>query len=82
MKTNIQDLVESYSAFQRNKRETMKIPGELQALPIRIQIWTNISMDSIVGLPKSSNKSIIVVIIYHLSKVSHFCALSHPLTHS
>jgi hypothetical protein len=34
MKTYIQDFVASYDAFQRNKGETMKIPGALQPLPI------------------------------------------------
>jgi hypothetical protein len=39
-------------------------------------------MDFIVGLPKDSNKSIIMVVVNHLSKYAHFCALSHPFTPS
>ena len=39
-------------------------------------------MDFIVGLPKESNKSIIMVVVDHLSKASYFCALAHPFTPS
>jgi hypothetical protein len=39
-------------------------------------------MDFIVGLPKVGNKSIIMVVVDHLSKVAHFCALAHPFTPS
>jgi hypothetical protein len=39
-------------------------------------------MDFIVGLPESSNKSIIMVVIDHLSKYAHLCALQHPFTTS
>jgi hypothetical protein len=34
MKTNIEDFVASCDAFQINKGDTMKIPWELQPLPI------------------------------------------------
>jgi hypothetical protein len=39
-------------------------------------------MDFIVGLAKSSNKLVIMVIVDHLSKYAHFCALQHPFTTS
>ena len=35
-------------------------------------------MDFIVGLPKLGNKSVIMVVVDHLSKYAHFCALQHP----
>jgi hypothetical protein len=41
-------------------------------------IWKDISMDFIVGLPKSRNKSVIMVVVDCLSKYAHFCALKHP----
>jgi hypothetical protein len=64
---------------QCNKGETIKAPGTLQLLLIPPSIWQDISMDFIVGLPKSGNKSVIMVVINHLSKYAHFCALQHPL---
>jgi len=80
MKKDIHTFVEECDTCQRHKGETVKTPGALQPLPIPATIWTKISMDFIVGLPKSGNKSIIMVIVDRLSKYAHFCALQHPFT--
>jgi hypothetical protein len=37
-------------------------------------------MDFIVGLPKSRNKSVIMVVVDRLSKYAHLCALQFPFT--
>jgi hypothetical protein len=66
--------------FQCNGDETIKSSGALQPLPIPTFIWTKISMDFIVGLPKDGNKYVIMVVVDSLSKYSHFCSLPHPLT--
>jgi hypothetical protein len=39
-------------------------------------------MDFITGLPKSGNKSVIMVVVDRLSKYAHLCALQHPFTTS
>jgi hypothetical protein len=39
-------------------------------------------MDFIVGLPKSGNKSVIMVVVNRLSKYAHLCSLQHPFTAS
>jgi hypothetical protein len=36
----------------------------------------------IVGLPKSGNKSVIMVVVDHFSKYVHLCDLQHPFTAS
>jgi hypothetical protein len=37
-------------------------------------------MDFIVGLPKSSNKSFIMVVVDRIYKYAHFYTLQHPFT--
>jgi hypothetical protein len=59
-----------------------KISGTLQPLPIPPAIWKDISMDFITDLPKSGNKSVIMVVVDRLSKYAHFCTLQHPFTSS
>jgi hypothetical protein len=82
MKIDIQDFVETYDAFQRNKGETMNMPRELQPLLIQTHTWTDISMDFTMELTRIGNKSVIMVVVNHISKYTHFCALSHPFTPS
>jgi hypothetical protein len=80
MKRDIRNFVAKCDVCQRNKGETVKSPGTLQPLPIPPAIWKDISMDFITGLPKSGNKSVIMVVVDRLSKYAHFCALQHPFT--
>lgn len=58
----------------------MANPGLLQPLSVPKKIWQDISMDFIVGLPKSQCKEAIVVLVDRLSKYGHFIALSYPFT--
>jgi hypothetical protein len=53
----------------------MKTLRTLQPLPIPPTVWTYISMEFIVRLPKSSNKSIIMVLVDRLAKYAHLHAL-------
>ena len=80
MKKDILTFVAECDVCQRHKGETINTPGTLQPLPIPTSIWTEVSMDFITGLPKSGNKSVIMVVVDRLSKYAHFCALSHPFT--
>jgi hypothetical protein len=82
MKQDIHNFVVECDVCQCNKGETIKCLGTLQPLPIPPTIWKDISMDFITGLPKSGNKSMIMVVVDILSKYAHFCALQHPFTTS
>jgi hypothetical protein len=82
MKQDIQNFFIEYDVCQCNKGETIKSPGTLQLLPIPPAIWKDISIDFITSLPKSRNKSVIMVVVDRLSKYAHFCALQHPFTAS
>jgi hypothetical protein len=78
MKQDVCNFLAECNVCQRNKGEIVKSPGTLQLLPIPPAIWSDISMDFIVGLPKSGNKLVVMVVVDSLSKYAHFCALQHP----
>jgi hypothetical protein len=81
-KQDICNFVVKCDVCQCNKGETVKSPGTLQPLPIPLAIWRDISINFITGLPKSGNKSFIMVVVDRLSKYAHLCALQHPFTSS
>jgi hypothetical protein len=82
MKQEIHNFVAESDVCQCNKGETVKLPGTLQPLSIPPTIWKDISLDFFTILPKSGNKSIIMVVVDLLSKYTHFCALQHLFTTS
>ena len=65
---------------QRNKTETQRPAGLLQPLEVPSQVWADISMDFIEGLPKVGGKSVILTVVDSFSKYAHFIALGHPYT--
>ena len=52
----------------------------MQPLLIPSHIWTDISMNFIVGLPKASKKTVSKVMVDCLLKATHFRASTHPFT--
>jgi hypothetical protein len=61
----------------------MKTAGPLQSLPILAWKWEDISMDFIVGLPRTTKGyDSIWVIIDRLTKIAHFLPVKtdHPVT--
>jgi len=76
MKQDIRTFVTKFYTCQCNKGETTKPLGTLQPLLLPPTIWMDISMDFIVGLAKSYNKSVIMVVVDRLSKYTHFYALT------
>jgi hypothetical protein len=82
MKQDVHIFVAECDVCQRNKGETIKYPSTLQTPSIPPAIWRYISIDFIVGLPKSRNNSVIMVVVDRISKYAYLCSLQHPFTTS
>jgi len=73
IKREITKYVAECDTCQRVKTSHFKIAGTLQPLPIPSWKWEDISMDFIVGLPKTSqHHDSIWVIVDRLTKIAHF----------
>ncbi|KAM5587861.1 hypothetical protein ABKV19_006351 [Rosa sericea] len=82
MHKDIKAFVAACHICQQNHYETINPPGLLQPNTIPDKAWTNISMDFIEGLPNSSGKTVIFVVVDRLTKYGHFMPLAHPYTAS
>ncbi|XP_021852236.1 uncharacterized protein [Spinacia oleracea] len=78
MSRDVRQYVRKCPTCQLSKYDTSAKPRLLQPLPIPEEVWVDISMDFIGGLPKSNGKEVIFVEVDRLSTYAHFVALSHP----
>lgn len=77
MRKDVQEFIGQCVVCQQTKYGPKKPGGLLQLLPIPSNIWEDISMDFITGLPPSQGFTVILVVVDCFSKAIHLGAL-HP----
>lgn len=75
MRQHVQKFIEACILCQQAKSVNTPYAGLLQPLPIPEQVWEDIAMDFITGLPPSSGFTVIMVVVDKLSKYAHFMPL-------
>jgi hypothetical protein len=80
MRKEVKQFIASCVICQQTKYSTMKPGGLLQPLPIPSNVWEDISMDFVTGLPQSNGYSVILVVVDRFSKAIHLGALPAQFT--
>lgn len=79
-KSDLKRHIKECEVCQRVKSETTASAGLLQPLSIPSKPWEEVSMDFVVGLPKSEGYDVIMVVMDRLTKYVHLVPFSHPYT--
>jgi hypothetical protein len=80
MKHDITEYVQQCAICQQAKTTNTLPAGLLQPLPIPSQVWDDIAMDFIIGLPLSHGYTTIMVVVDRLTKYAHFIPMKNDYT--
>jgi hypothetical protein len=80
MKKDITEFVQNCVICQQAKTTTASPAGLLQPLPIPSQVWEDVAMDFITGLPVSHGYTTIMVVVDRLTKYAHFVPMKTDYT--
>ena len=69
------EYVEACSVCARNKTSSGSRMGVLQPLPIPSRLWSDISLDFVMGLPVSQGNTTVLTVVDRFSKMVRFIAL-------
>lgn len=75
MQKDVKAFVDPRVVCQQTKFSIQASTGLLQPLPIPSKVCDDLTMDFIVRLPLSRGNSVIMVVVDHLTKYTHFGAL-------
>jgi transposase InsO family protein len=78
----VKQFIRECETCQKIKHDNISPTRLLQPLLIPLQIWSDLSMDFVEGLPLSNGHSVILVVVDRLLKYSYFISLAHPYTSS
>ena len=72
MRKDVTRFVRECTICQQNKYLATTPAGLLQPIPIPAQVWEEVTLDFIEGLPRSEGWDVILVLVDMLSKYAHF----------
>ncbi|PRQ26049.1 putative nucleotidyltransferase, Ribonuclease H [Rosa chinensis] len=82
MRRDVKTFIAACDQCQRQNYESIHPPGLLQPLPIPDEVYVDITMDFVDGLPIFDGYNAITVVVDRFSKYAHFIAITHPYTAS
>jgi Integrase zinc binding domain/RNase H-like domain found in reverse transcriptase/Integrase core domain len=78
LKETVLEHVKHCDVCQLNKGENVLNPGLLEPIPVPDNVWEVITMEFVMGLPRSGGKGTLLVVIDKFTKYYHLITLAHP----